>query len=298
MEFRQLQHFLIAAQENSFSKAADKIYISQQALSKSIAALEQELKVPLFQRTHRGVSLTEQGRIFQKKAYAIMEMMNNTLIEMQNLQAVQNQSIPLSVTSGLENWLDIEYLLAFSNRYPEYTICTRADDDIQIEEKIIHDAEEIGIVGSIGNPTRLDTVRLLSLDTLVAVSRSNPLSRYECVPFSALANENFILTHSHHYANTFLITYCNMAGFVPKVCHETAEINYTARLVAANQGIFFLPALSLSASAFREEEVGFLRLEGDPKIFSINLVKKRGKTLSRGASLLYQYMIERYRPAD
>ena len=136
MEFRQLQHFLIAAQENSFSKAADKIYISQQALSKSIAALEQELKVPLFQRTHRGVSLTEQGRIFQKKAYAIMEMMNNTLIEMQNLQAVQNQSIPLSVTSGLENWLDIEYLLAFSNRYPEYTICTRADDDIQIEEKI------------------------------------------------------------------------------------------------------------------------------------------------------------------
>ena len=63
MEFRQLQHFLVVAQELNFSKAAQKSYITQQALSKSIKILEKELGVPLFERLPRGLALTEYGTV-------------------------------------------------------------------------------------------------------------------------------------------------------------------------------------------------------------------------------------------
>ena len=61
MELRQLQYFLMVAQEQSFAKAAKKTYVSQQALSKSVLSLEQELGVPLFERLPHGVELTEYG---------------------------------------------------------------------------------------------------------------------------------------------------------------------------------------------------------------------------------------------
>lgn len=292
MEFRQLQYFLKAAREGSFSKAAEKAYISQQALSKAIAALEKELNLPLFWRTARGAVLTEEGKFFQERARAILELVDSTVRDMQSLHAGKNSNLILYITSGLEDLLDMDCLLAFSERYPPYTVCTRANDDIQIEKKIIDGREEIGIVGSIGNLDQFDAVRLLDPDTLVAVSREHPLSSRSSVPFRALAGEKFIFTHAHHYANTRLADCCREAGFTPNVYYETAEISYTAKLVAANQGIFLLPSLPLSTLAFSGDKVCFLKIEENPRIFSINLIKKKGKNLSRGASLLYQYLLE------
>lgn len=228
MEFRQLQYFLKAAREGSFSKAAEKAYISQQALSKAVASLEKELNLSLFRRTARGAVLTEEGKIFQERARAILELVDSTVREMQSIHAGKNQNLFLFITSGLEDLLDTDCLLAFAQRYPAYTVCTRANDDIQIEKKIMDGSEEIGIVGSMGNQDQFDAVRLLDPDTLVA----------------------------------------------------------------ANQGIFLLPSLPLSTSAFSEDKVSFLKIEENPRIFSINLIKKKGKTLSRGASLLYQYLLE------
>lgn len=269
MEFRQLQYFLKAAREGSFSKAAEKAYISQQALSKAIASLEKELNLSLFRRTARGAVLTEEGKIFQERARAILELVDSTVREMQSIHAGKNQNLFLFITSGLEDLLDTDCLLAFAQRYPAYTVCTRANDDIQIEKKIMDGSEEIGIVGSMGNQDQFDAVRLLDPDTLVAVSREHPLSGRSSVPFRALAGEKFIFTHAHHYANTRLSHCCREAGFTPNVYYETAEISYTAKLVAANQGIFLLPSLPLSTSAFSEDKVSFLKQKERRTVLSV-----------------------------
>ena len=223
MEFRQLQYFLKAAREGSFSKAAEKAYISQQALSKAIASLEKELNLSLFRRTARGAVLTEEGKIFQERARAILELVDSTVREMQSIHAGKNQNLFLFITSGLEDLLDTDCLLAFAQRYPAYTVCTRANDDIQIEKKIMDGSEEIGIVGSMGNQDQFDAVRLLDPDTLVAVSREHPLSGRSSVPFRALAGEKFIFTHAHHYANTRLSHCCREAGFTPNVYLKQKE---------------------------------------------------------------------------
>jgi DNA-binding transcriptional LysR family regulator len=73
MEYRQLVNFLTACKEKSISAAAEKLYISQQGLSKSIKQLEKSLDVPLFFRTRHGIEPTEFGAALQKAAGSYLE---------------------------------------------------------------------------------------------------------------------------------------------------------------------------------------------------------------------------------
>ena len=72
MYSNQLETFLRAAQMGSFSRAADKLYISPNAVLKQINALEERLGVKLFKRTHRGIELTEGGKLLYREAEYII----------------------------------------------------------------------------------------------------------------------------------------------------------------------------------------------------------------------------------
>ena len=73
MELRVLKYFITVAREESFSKAAKLLNVSQPALSKQIKDLEDEYKTTLFNRTTRTVSLTEEGRLFKEQAIEIFK---------------------------------------------------------------------------------------------------------------------------------------------------------------------------------------------------------------------------------
>lgn len=78
MELRVLKYFITVAREESFSKAAKLLNVSQPALSKQIKDLEDEYKITLFNRTTRTVSLTEEGRLFKEQAIEILNLVDRS----------------------------------------------------------------------------------------------------------------------------------------------------------------------------------------------------------------------------
>ena len=78
MELRVLKYFITVAQEQSFSKAAKVLNVSQPALSKKIKDLEDEYQITLFNRTTRTVSLTEEGRLFKEQAIEILNLVDRS----------------------------------------------------------------------------------------------------------------------------------------------------------------------------------------------------------------------------
>ena len=85
MEIRVLKYFLTVAQEQSFSKAAKVLNVSQPALSKQIKDLEEEYQITLFNRTTRSLSLTEEGRLFKEQAKQIISLVNRTDSYLKNI---------------------------------------------------------------------------------------------------------------------------------------------------------------------------------------------------------------------
>lgn len=97
MEIRQLRYFIAVADTLNFSRAASSVYLSQSALSRQIADLEQEVGVPLFHRSTRQVELTEAGRALQQSAKELISRWEKMLPEVRKQVAQQHRALTLTL---------------------------------------------------------------------------------------------------------------------------------------------------------------------------------------------------------
>lgn len=291
MELRQLQYFLIVTQELSFSKAAKKAYVSQQAISKAIQSLEDDLGVSLFTRLPHGVELTNYGQMLLKKAYSISNSVNEISFEMHAAKNNIQSLIPLAITAGAVSWLDVKKLLAFHDAYPDYHISTFVSADKDIEHDMIAEKIELGIMGSRGTTSKLEFTSLMEASTYLAVNRKNPLSEMNSVSLEDLKDQNFIIGSDDFYGCNQVKTLCNANGFSLNVLHQTHDISYVMKLLSFNEGVFLCPEPTLKL--FGDKDIRLIPIRNDPKIYSIQLTCKKNATLSKGAALLKDYLLKK-----
>ena len=103
MELRVLKYFITVAREESFSKAAKLLNVSQPALSKQIKDLEDEYKTTLFNRTTRTVSLTEEGRLFKEQAIEILNLVDRSEDYLRNNKKYISGNIHIGCSESICN---------------------------------------------------------------------------------------------------------------------------------------------------------------------------------------------------
>ena len=101
MDSRKLTYFLKICETGSIARAADALFISQQALSKALDSLEQELGVPLFIRSPKGLSLNRYGRVLQEEAWRMEKHQERLLRRIAAMSAEQESSVSISFYSGM-----------------------------------------------------------------------------------------------------------------------------------------------------------------------------------------------------
>lgn len=106
MDFRILRYFLNVAKEQSFTKAAQQLHITQPTLSRQLAALEEELGVKLFARSGRNITLTEEGILFKRRALEILDLEERTLDELKGSEGI----VEGTVTIGCGEFAVVETL--------------------------------------------------------------------------------------------------------------------------------------------------------------------------------------------
>jgi DNA-binding transcriptional LysR family regulator len=291
MELRQLQYFLLVAQDLSFSKASKRAYVCQQALSKSIISLENELKVSLFERLPHGLVLTKYGEALTRKANLVTSQVNDIISEIHKLKNGIKNDTKIAFTVGTENGLIFEYVMEFQEQNSQYVISIATQSDLEIEELLNTEKLEIGILGAQGNMANLDFFLLESYSTYLVVNRKNPLAEMKTVNMENLSNEQFIFGSSNYYANTRLFSVCNLAGFTPRLKHQTENINLIKKLVALNEGIFLCPNNSVEQLSC--PEIALLPFEEDPHIFGHYLATKKNHTLFQQAQELKNFLLEK-----
>jgi len=124
MNFRieQYKIFNIVAQEKSFSKAAEALYMTQSAVSQSIKQLENSINMILFKRTSKGVELTEAGNILYKYTSSAMELLETGLIKVEGLKTLEYGELKIGASDTIASHFLLQHLETFHKLYPNVKI--------------------------------------------------------------------------------------------------------------------------------------------------------------------------------
>lgn len=242
MELRHIRYFIVLAEELNFSRAAEKLHIAQPPLSRQIQELEEELGAQLFHRTRRQVELTNAGKVFLKKAYQILDEVEQARMSTRLSSTGREGEFRIGF-SGLAHDL-IPNLKAYRERFPQVGIVLhQMSSTAQIEalnEKIID-------IGLITVPVRNSKIALLPLPELhymAALPEHHPLVHKESIFLRDLTDETFIMTPKSIgplYYETFMSVFQD-ANITPKITIQASDLQTVMALVAGGMGITLTPS--------------------------------------------------------
>lgn len=241
MDIRQLEYFVQAARLNSFSRAAESLYITQPTISKMIRNLETELGADLFYREGKSIRLTDAGELLLVKAQNIVESFASLSSELDSLRNLKRGHIRI----GLPPMVGASFFPAvigeFHRKYPEVKIRLHEDGAKKVEDDVESGLLDIGAIVLPVDQTRFHSFTFVEEKLELLVPAGHRLDGARQVPLKELAEEEFVLFREDFALHDRIISECVKAGFQPKVIYESSQWDLISRMVAAGMGIALLP---------------------------------------------------------
>lgn len=177
MEFRVLQYFLAVTREQSISAAAKSLHLSQPTLSRQLKELEQELGKPLFLRSNRKITLTEEGILLRKRAEEITQLMQLT----QNEIKLSDETIAGDIRVGAGETEGVRTLIkaaqSLRQQYPLIHFHIVSGDKSSVLDELNHGLIDFALLFGDTDTTRYDALSLPSVDRFgVMMQKKDPLS--------------------------------------------------------------------------------------------------------------------------
>lgn len=168
MNIKQLDAFLLIAQLKNFTKAAAQLDMSQPAVSFQIKALEEDLKVTLFERTDKKVLLTEAGRLLYPTAVLMVRQYNKIKAGIEDLREVKAGHLMLGASPVAGEWLLPHIIGGFREHYPAVTVSLQIGGSPQVAHWLKNREVDVGLLGT---PVKAEAVECQPWvrDTLVVI---------------------------------------------------------------------------------------------------------------------------------
>jgi DNA-binding transcriptional LysR family regulator len=233
MDIRQLKYFQAIAEEGQISKAAKRLNMAQPPLSQQLKMLESELGVILLERGPRQIKLTEAGRLLQDRATQIIELLNTTTAELQDLNSGSRGTLSIGAVASSGTTFLPERIRNFHEKYPAITFQFWEGNTTRILELLQNGVIELGIARSIYDPTLYQAYDLPA-EPLVAAQKKpveiKPVSVR--LQINDLADKPLLI----HRSNEAMITeICRKNGFQPRILCRGDDVR--SLLVWADAGI-------------------------------------------------------------
>lgn len=288
MELLQLQYFLTVARMEHVTEAARSLHVTQSSLSKTIQRLEEDLGVPLFDRTGRKLRLNEFGSKFLSRVERALFELEQGKLELHDLSNPEHGTLELAVTtaSTLPNILrefrkkrpDIQFHVQMLTTQEMVTLLHRGEVDFCLSSPPIQDDDiECEIVF-------IDPI-------LVAVPRGHRLADRSIVSLTELKDESFVGVKKGYGTRDLVDSICKSVGFVPTYVYEGDEPARLIQLVEAEIGIAFIPSTARDS----REQITYLRVENHELVREIALLWHKSRYISRAAQEFREVVVDYFR---
>ena len=292
MEFKHIEYFIETANHKSISKAAEALFISQQALSRCIQNLEAELNCKLFERTVKGSVLTKDGKLIYDKFLPVVEQYRNTEEEIFTTLNSRPQTLSFVCVPSIFRVLDTDLLFEFEERYPNITLERKEMSGFDADNYVKEDSKHFGLIAIPENRhgMRFKHLPIKTLPVMLCVHKDDPLAQQDVVNFGQLRDKNFIMFESRSHYHKTIDEYTKKHGFQPKEVFESSDINQIFNLVNKGKGIFISPPDESAKMLFKN--IRMIPFDDDTLTYCIAFIFKDYERLSPTAKMFINYIKE------
>lgn len=261
MDVRQLDMFRAVAEEGTFTRAAERLHVSQSAVSRQLQLLEEELKTTLFHRTGRGVTLTDPGRLLLTTANRINRDLNEVVSQISQTQELQRGVLKLGAGMTVCLYILPKLLKKFRAMYRNLDLRVAAGTADEILRLLRVNELDLALLTLPIVDDDLEVKPVLKEEMVVATARGHVLTRERHVEARKLARHPMVLFESGSNTRHVLDEFFREQQIPVNVVMETENVEIIKAMVANGLGITIIPYAAIAAEA-RRGHFGWARIRG------------------------------------
>jgi DNA-binding transcriptional LysR family regulator len=245
MEQRQLLNFLCACEEKHITKASERRFITRQGLSKSLRELENELGVPLFERSRNGVELTEYGRVLEKAARAWTTQHDYIMETIKAIKEKSGSRLVVGIADSLTWVLPRSFFTGFLAIHPETDLSIRTTPSRTCKDYVLEHKLQLGFTAPPIDPEKFDSFLLRKKKFYLFAGNRHPLAGRLSVKVEELQGKEAITLLSWETQEDPVAEFCARHGIKSSTRLSYLDMNLivelleTGRFVILSDDTFF-----------------------------------------------------------
>lgn len=290
MELHQLRYVVAVAETGNFTRASERVNISQPSLSQQIINLEAEVGRKLFHRLGRKAVLTEAGEVFLERARRILFEIENAAKELGDHPTLERR-ITVGAIPTVAPYLLPTLITRCRERHPNLQIDVREDFRTHLTRAAVEGEVDLAIVALPVKDVRLSIEPLLTEPLLLVVAKDHPLARKPRVKAPDLAGETFVILGTSSSLASQIQRFCGDHHFEPRVGFRCAQVATVKALVALGVGISILPQVARDPDD--NANLVYIALSGGSPTRELAVIRHLQRYQSRGAEQFLTLLRER-----
>ena len=238
MEFRLLEYFMTVCETLHFTKAAEKLNISQPTLSHQIKLLENQVGTPLFERVGKKVYVTHAGKCLLEHAEKAFFELEQAQIKINEIRGLQRGELTIGCSGS---HLLTSSVISFNRQYPEINLSIKELTTEETMDEILHNRLDLGIIFIDTINNQLDCTPLFTEELLLVVSANDPLASLSSIELEALKSIPLTLLPKKFLIRQLIDEGCKLLEFElhPKI--ELTNLGALHQMASKNQMATIMP---------------------------------------------------------
>ena len=281
MDFDQLETFIEVARLSSFSRAAEKRFRTQPAISSQIRSLEEDVGARLLDRSGGKVSLTASGKLFLKFAEETLDARKAAMTAIAETERVPKGEIVVGANEGTCLHILPEVFAHFKKQYPDVSVSIRRADYAKVLESVIDNSVDFGVVSLPVTDNRLTAVPIHRDDLVLIVPPRHPLAKLKSAKAEDIAQYPLVMPKVGHTRDA-LDQLFHEHKLKPRYTMELDSSELLKRFVAADVGVGFISRSNVQEDV-KANVLSAVPLADTQIRRDLALVFRKDKALSRAA---------------
>ena len=241
MTLNQLSYFTEIVRQRSFTKAADVLFVSQSALSKSIRTLEKEFETVLIDRSAKEFRLTSEGEIFNDFATRLLDYYDQETQELYSRLHGGSGELSLGLPPSSGSIYFFDQIFKFQQQYPVVNLEITEVTSKKVTDLVADGKLDLGIVIEPFADDRFAKKEVYTSEAVLVVSKDSPLASRRSIGSAQLQNERFVTVSPDYMYYDRMMDYFTQAGISPEIAFRSFQWDLLLEMVAAGQGVSILP---------------------------------------------------------